>query len=676
MALAGKKHWEEFSLKYVLGIDTGGTYTDAVLYDADNRQVVASGKAPTTRENLAVGIGVAIDRLPMQELKQAAFLSLSTTLATNACVEDRGGRAKLIFIGAEQPVVAETGWKYGLPDAEEILFLDAEIRSDGTVEREPDWQGFLEEAESFLKDADSVAVVAYQGIRNPTLEQAAKKLIRERFGLFTVCGHELFWNLNYLKRGAGALLNARLVPIITDFLQAIHETVQARGIDIPIVIVRSDGTLMTEKFALERPVETILCGPAASILGGVALSGSPDCIVVDMGGTTTDIAMVLDGKPVKRDGGISIGKWDTFVDSAFIHTLGLGGDSRVRIGKEGLLVGPERIMPLCAAASRWKTVRDSLRELAESARKSKHPLQEFLYLVREQAQDVSYTERGGRICAALADGPLRIDRLAEAAGSDLYTLDTRRLEREGVVLRCGFTPTDAMHVLGDFTGFDREASQLAAGYLAGVLGLETEAFCRMVYEQVERTLYIHLVQTLLENQDPDFRGGLDAGLRKMIEEGWNRRKEPGILHFYARTPLTLVGVGAATHVFLPEAAAALGAEWVVPENAAVANAVGAAACNISAEAAAELVPEESGSGYYIYTPRGRAYAPDRDAAYAVAVEASCREAKEEAARRGARGELSVSWREETKTARIGEGGSQELCISLRIIAAAAGSAGF
>lgn len=583
-------------LKYVLGIDTGGTYTDAVLYDADSRQIAASGKAPTTRENLAVGIGAAIDRLPAQELKQVAFLSLSTTLATNACVEDRGGRAKLIFIGAERPVVKETGWKYGLPDAKEILFLDAEIRSDGTVEREPDWQGFLEKAERFLEDADSAAVVAYQGIRNPALEQTAKKLIREKFGLFTVCGHELFWSLNYVKRGAGALLNARLVPIITDFLQAIHETVRARGIDVPIVIVRSDGTLMTEQFALERPVETILCGPAASILGGVALSGRSDSMVVDMGGTTTDIAMVLGGKPVKRDGGISIGKWDTFVNSAFIHTLGLGGDSRIHIGKEGLSVGPERVIPLCTAASRWETVRDSLRELAESARKSKHPLQEFFCLVRGQAQDTSYTEREQRICAALADGPLRIDRLAEAAGSDLYALDTRRLEREGVVLRCGFTPTDAMHVLGDFTKFDAEASRLAASYLAGALELETEVFCRMVYEQVERTLYIHLVQALLENQDSDFRRGLDAGLRKMIEEGWDRRKEPGILHFYARTPLTLVGVGASTHLFLPEVAAALGAEWTVPENAAVANAVGAAACNISAEVAAELVPEEDGNG--------------------------------------------------------------------------------
>ena len=180
----------------------------------------------------------------------------------------------------------------------------------------------------------------------------------------------------------------------------------------------------------------------------------------------------------------------------------------------------------------------------------------------------------------------------------------------------------------------------------------------------------------MENQDSDFRRGLDAGLRKMIEEGWDRRKEPGILHFYARTPLTLVGVGASTHLFLPEVAAALGAEWTVPENAAVANAVGAAACNISAEVAAELVPEEDGNGYYIYTPRGRAYAPDYDAAYAAAGEASCREVKEEAARRGARGELSVSWREDAKTARIGEGGSQEICISLRIIAAATGSAGF
>ena len=119
-------------MKLVLGIDTGGTYTDAVLLDAETGAVIASGKARTTRDDLSRGISDVMDSLPAGLLPQVGSLALSTTLATNACVEDKGGRAKLILIGAEQDAVAESGPKYGLPPADEIFFVDAAISFDGT----------------------------------------------------------------------------------------------------------------------------------------------------------------------------------------------------------------------------------------------------------------------------------------------------------------------------------------------------------------------------------------------------------------------------------------------------------------------------------------------------------------------------------------------------------------
>ena len=671
----------------VLGIDTGGTYTDAVLYDTETGRVAASGKAQTTRDDLSIGISAVMDTLPPDLLKQIESLSLSTTLATNACVEDKGGRAKLIFIGAERPVVEETGAKYGLPPASEIFFLDAEIQFDGTVAREPDWDAFLRDIPPFLEGADSLAVVSFQGIKNPTLEQKAKKLLLDHFGMFTVCGHELFWSLNYIKRGASTLLNARLIPVITDFLAAIHKNLESRGISVPIVIVRSDGTLMSEEFSLERPVETILCGPAASVLGGVALSGAENCAIVDMGGTTTDIALVKKGVPVKGDGGVSIGKWDTFVDSVYIHTIGLGGDSWVKLAKpgeqaDGLEIGPQRVMPLCAAAARWPWVREDLADLVERMPVSTHPLHEFFCLVRDISGDPHYTAQEQAVCKALQQGAMRIDKLAEAAGADLYTLNTKRLESEGLILRCGFTPTDAMHIRGDFTRFDGEASRLAAEFLSHQLEITPDGFCVRVANRVKKELFIHVIQAMLENLSPAFRkDGLNGGLARVIEAAWDNQDAPNpLLHFFPRTEMTLVGIGASTHLFLPDVAKVLGTRCIIPENAAVANALGAVTGRVSATVTAQILPAGASEedGCYICTPRQRIFTEDYENAFLLAEETARKEAEEEARRRGAKGEILVTSHDSSQSARVGQEAvnSHDLILTESVTATASGSAGF
>ena len=105
-------------------------------------------------------------------------------------------------------------------------------------------------------------------------------------GLLVVCGHELASQLNFLKRAATALLNARLIPLINEFIDAVKLGLKERGIDAPLVIVCGDGSIMSEEFVRDRPVETLLSGPAASGIGGMNLSGQKNCVVVDMGGTT------------------------------------------------------------------------------------------------------------------------------------------------------------------------------------------------------------------------------------------------------------------------------------------------------------------------------------------------------------------------------------------------------
>lgn len=666
-----------------LGIDTGGTCTDAVLYDFTQRRILAGAKSLTTKEDLALGISAALDQLPVELLQRTERVALSTTLATNACVENKGGRAGLILIGGDRQVVEKNGNQYGLPSADHIYFLDAELAEDGTVRREPDWERFRQESAAFLKGLEAAAVVSYQGIRNPALEKQAQEILKES-GVRVIGGHELFWDRNYIRRGASTLLNARLLPVIDTFLQAVDRTLMEREIHAPMVVVRSDGSLMSESFSRERPVETILCGPAASVMAGMHLAGCPDCLVVDMGGTTTDIALVRGGIPVKVSDGVTIGQWRTFVKSVDIHTIGLGGDSVVRLdGQGGVSIGPERVMPLCSAAVRWPWIREELKELARSGRTSACPLQEFFCLVRDLAGREGYTDREYRICEALRDGALRIDRLAEAVHGDTYTLDTRRLEREGVVLRCGVTPTDVMHVLGDYAAFDRQAASAAVAYLAQRLEMEPEVFGRMVFDQIKRTLYEQLVHILLENENPAYKGGQGPGLDRLIRDSWDRSHDQGksLLRLSLETSAVLVGIGAPTHLFLPQVAEKLGTRCVIPPEAAVANALGALVGHIAAAVTAEIEPFISESGqdqFRIYTSQQHFTAVEEEEAIKIALKTAEEEAVAEARRRGAAGELIITSRVEPVMAKVGHSliDVQEICVCTHVTVTAAGGAGF
>ena len=597
-------------------------------------------------------------------------------------MEDKGGRAKLIFIGGEKPIVEKTGARYGLPPADDIYFLDAVVHANGEVETPPDWEAFAADCPPLLKNAEAAAVVAYQGIHNPALEQEAKILIDKTCGKNAVCGYELFWDLNYIKRGAGTLLNARLLPVIEKFLGAMRLSLEKRGVQAPMVIVRSDGSLMSEAFSREKPVETILCGPASSVMGGLHLAGRKDCIVVDMGGTTTDIAIVRDGVPVKTDG-VTIGKWSTFVKSVYIHTFGLGGDSRIRLDRDnGLAIGPERVLPLCVAASCFPGVKEELQELIASRRKTPQPLQEFLYLLRDVSDDPYYTDRERDICRTLKQHSiLRLDRLAAAVDCDLYKLDTERLEKESIVMRCGLTPTDIMHLRGDFDRFDTGASALGAAFVATRLSLTPDELCERVFEQVKRMMYVHIVHMLLENEDPAYKTMGGAGLDRLIGQSWDNRGKKSYLSFGFHTPAALVGIGAPIHLFLPDVAAALGADCIIPDSAPVANALGAVVGQISASVTVNVQPsrEDSGEEYYlVFAPDRRIRAAEYEEAVSLACEAAENDAREEAQRRGAAGELTVTCDVQPVTARVGHtvDSTQEVLLRVEVTARATGGAGF
>ena len=663
-----------------IGIDTGGTYTDAVVYDFDSASILGSAKALTTRDDLTVGILGAIDALPSGLARQAEVISLSTTLATNACVEGKSGRAKLIFFGGDRDVIARNGRQYGLPSPDEICIQESFTSFSGRTARDPDWEQFERDIENGFENLDGVGIVEMNATRNGAqTEKKAKEIFMRRHRLPVVCGHELFSELNSLKRGASTLLNAGLFPVISEFLGAVRKALDARDIHPEsIVIVRSDGSLMNEEFASLRPVETLLCGPAASAIGCAHLAQNPDSIVVDMGGTTTDIAFIRGGTPVTVTNGVSIGKWKTFVSGLYVKTFGLGGDSAVHYDDTHVRLEECRVVPLCVAAKQYPSVTENLRRL--EVKRHTRFLYEHYMLMKDIEDSPRYNDAEKALCRALKDGPLLVADAAQAVGRDIYTLNADRLLHDGIVQLCGLTPTDFMHIRGDFTAFDAEASRLAAQFAAFNLGIPIDVLCDNVYNEVKKKLYANIVKAMLENRHPHYmKNGVDDTAAGFIAESWtdaNSAARDPLISSLFRTRFTLIGAGAPIRVFLEDVAAALGTDAFFPENYSVANALGAIMGSVSATCSIEIKPvtdPDAEPGYIVFAPQGNAVFKDLNAALAFASEQASSQAREEALRRGARGEIAVS----TQT-HVNEAKARTAMVHLGTIvtAHASGSMGF
>ncbi len=630
-----------------IGLDTGGTFTDAVALNSE-RRVIASAKALTTHWDLSIGLGAAV-RAVLERLardvrrEQISLVSVSTTLATNAVVENRFSPICTILVGFDDQMVERSGLK------REGGGVIVRVRGghDATgQEAEPLDESAVDAAvRKWGSQVEAFAVAALLSVRNPAHEQRVRERIRALCHKPVTCSHEVTSQLDAPKRALTAALNARLTPQIRHLLEALGQVLAGESISAPLMVVKGDGTLMRAEVALEYPVETVLSGPAASVVGAGFLSGLEDFAVADMGGTTTDVALVMAGRPVIRPDGAVIGGWRTMVEAIDVRTCGLGGDSEVYLDRDArLTVGPRKAMPLSLLAHRFPEVADDLRTLANSERPPPHATQfAFRNPGRDPGERLDRLER--RIWDALAMLPRRLDSVARTSqGVDAV----RRLVDRGLATLAAFTPSDAMHVLGRQHDWSVEAARLGATILATEERNATarkvadtpEALCERTYQHVIREAARVVLETALA-EDP----GVEAKNRRWGPLG------PLIDQIVAGLPFSklvdarlalstpLIAIGAPACAYYPEVARRLGARLVVPEHAAVCNAVGAVAGVVS-ETSEILVNQPSFKVFRVHDPAGIRDYPEAGDAIEDATRVS-RELALAAARRAGAGDPHV-----------------------------------
>jgi N-methylhydantoinase A/oxoprolinase/acetone carboxylase beta subunit len=342
----------------IVGLDVGGTHTDVVVLQG--KQIVCKVKLFTDHENLldtvCFGIFEATRDVQSESIQR---LVVSTTLATNAIVQ--GNTEPVGILVASGPGMNPGGFAIGghyYPVSGAIDHRGKEIQPVNDQE--------ILEIGKNLKSLNirNLALVGKFSVRNPSLELKMRDLLADDFDIVTM-GHQVSGNLNFGRRIATAYLNAAVAKLSRDFYESVRGCMEPQSIQVPLEILKADGGTMAQDSSAKYAVETILSGPAASVMGTLAFADpSREEVVLDIGGTTTDIAILVDGVPLLKPLGIRIGGYNTLVRALRTVSIGVGGDSWVRVERGVLRIGPERKGRALAYGGPEPTPTDALVTLA------------------------------------------------------------------------------------------------------------------------------------------------------------------------------------------------------------------------------------------------------------------------------------------------------------------------
>jgi N-methylhydantoinase A/oxoprolinase/acetone carboxylase beta subunit len=364
--------------------------------------------------------------------------------------------------------------------------------------------------------------------------------------------------------------------------------------------------------AMKKPIESVFSGPAASLLGASYLSGHETCTVIDVGGTSTDVSLIHKGLPYLSETGAVVGGWQTKVRALRMETSAMGGDSHVWVQSGNINIGPRRVIPLCRAAVLYPGFMNSLKKrwIPDRLKLNEH-IQATKFFIRTEKEPGNLSREERELLALIKNEPLSLkdiywDKNILPSKKVMDSLIQKRL-----VQAIGFTPTDALHVLGEYTEWDTEASEIGATLLANFTGTDRHEFCLNIKKLFARNMARDLLAFLMEGVDR-------TEIEKMLVGSFFSR-------FKIDIPVILLG--GPVRAYVSELKKFIDAEIIVPEYSSVGNAVGALAGKgmKRVEITVRTIYSESKydlktKGVFVYTPAGRRHFVIRDEALEFAEE--------------------------------------------------------
>ena len=576
--MTASPHPTPASKTYLVGVDTGGTYTDAAVIDAGSHQVISSAKAITTKGDLALGVAEAITRavglLPQGlQPQDISLVSVSTTLATNAVVEGHGSAVGVVLIGFDAAMVARTGIAQAFPGMP-VESVAGGHDHNGEARLPLDLDALEAAISRMAGKVDAFAVASAFAVRNPAHEHAARELIVARTSKPVTLSTELSSSLDAPRRALTAALNARLISRVTHLIEAVRRAMVQLNIACPLMIVKGDGTLALAESVVTRPIETVLSGPAASLVGAQWLSGLDSFIMSDMGGTTTDLGVLLNGRPRVTLDGAEVGGWRTMVRAIDVRTIGLGGDSEVLLGPQGkLTVSPQRIVPVALLGHRFPEMIAMLEADLADVDGGNSMQGRFVLLpfgARANSPTGELTAREREVLLQIGERPQALRKVGNSVSAQRAI---GSLRRKGLIQLSGFTPSDAAHVLGLQSNWSSEAANLAGQLGARLREMKfptperTEQFARDVWNETVRLTGRAILDTAM---------GVKLTDDQLVDAVCRGHAVVGLAAISMRPSVPVVAVGGPVKVYYPEVARRLGCDIVFPDYCDVANAVGAA----------------------------------------------------------------------------------------------------
>jgi N-methylhydantoinase A/oxoprolinase/acetone carboxylase beta subunit len=625
----------------VLGIDTGGTYTDGVLLEYHSRKILTAHKSLTTKRDFSIGIENVIEGIDIKDPSAIRMVSVSTTLATNAIAEGKGKRVALFLIGYDPELVASFKMesRFATPN---FFYFTGGHDLHGQEKDELDLPALVTKTNQIKGDVDAIAISSYFSPLNPEHEIRTYNAISQICDLPLVLGHQLSTKLGSVERATTAALNASLLAVLQDFIIAVRRAMERRGIEAPLMVVRGDGTLMSDEFAARSPVETIHSGPAASAIGGRFLSRTDDALVVDVGGTTTDLALIQNGEVTISETGASVSGYKTSVKAANLLSIGLGGDSHITLDRENnITIGPERVVPLAYLVQQHPNLRARLKTLTQKTWPAPSPKWlEYWFLLREPKNPQALKNNQEKeLVKLLKDGPRAIPELLEELGLfHLNQLGADQLVRQEIIGKAGLTPTDLLHVDGRYKLWDTEASHYGLKILSNYLNWEISGLTEFIWSQTIEMIVKAIVEFLSEKTIPPLKHYAGEFGPWVFHN--SLYQEHSHLETQIRLRSPIIGIGAPAEIMLAEVAKRLHTELILPDHYFVANAVGAIAGSVMVSEEILVYPHLSPSGldvisYYVQARDNREECEELEDALTYARDLSQERALSAALRSGA-----------------------------------------